>query len=211
MDHALDARGQEGEAMTGNELETMTIANCSPRIMKREVSPVEVTRLFLERIDRINPTLNAYMTLTADQALADAKRAEDEIAHGRYRGPLHGIPVSIKDNLATRGVRTTAGSKILADWVPDFVATVVFKLREAGAIVLGKTNMHEWASGGTTINPFYGTTRNPWDLERITGGSSGGSAAAVAASLCLVSIGTDKPGSVRNPASQCGTGGPKGT
>ena len=197
--------------MTQRDLETLTIADLSPRIKAGEVSPVEVTRLFLERIDRINPTLNAYMTLTADQALADAKRAEDEIAHGRYRGPLHGIPVSIKDNLATRGVRTTAGSKILADWVPDFDATVVFKLREAGAIVLGKTNMHEWASGGTTINPFYGTTRNPWDLERITGGSSGGSAAAVAASMCLGSIGTDNMGSVRNPASMCGVVGLKAT
>jgi len=138
-------------------------------------------------------------------------RAEQEIQRGLYRGPLHGIPFSIKDNLATNGVRTTAGSKILDDWVPDHDATVVKRLKDAGAIVLGKTNMHEWALGGTTINPFYGTTRNPWDTERIAGGSSGGSAVAVAAGMCLASIGTDSAQSVRNPASMCGIVGLKPT
>ena len=159
--------------MNTQDVET-TIAGLSSKIRNRKVSPVEVTRLFLEGIERINPILNAYVTVTADDALADAKRAEDEIAQGRYRGPLHGIPFSIKDNIATKGVRTTAGSKILDQWIPDFDATVVAKLKEAGAVILGKTNLHEWALGGTTINPFYGTTRNPWDLNRIAGGSSGG-------------------------------------
>src|SRR5215468_9655675 len=182
-----------------------------PDIESRSISPVELTRLFLERIERLNPILNAYVTITADNALAAAQKAEDEIAQGRYRGPLHGIPFSIKDNLATREVRTTAGSKVLNDWRPDFDATVVAKLKDAGAIILGKTNLHEWALGGTTINPFYGTTRNPWDLNRIAGGSSGGSAAAVAASLCLGSIGTDSAQSVRNPASMCGVVGLKPT
>ena len=192
-------------------LEEMTIAEVASEIRGKKVSPVELTKLYLERIERLNPLLNAYLTVTADQALAGARAAEREIRRGKYRGPLHGIPFSIKDNLATKGVRTTAGSKILAAWVPDFDATVVARLKESGAVFLGKTNMHEWASGGTTINPFFGTTRNPWDLSRITGGSSGGSAAAVAASLCLVSIGTDNAGSVRNPASQCGTVGLKAT
>jgi len=196
--------------MNAQDVET-TIAGLSSKIRNRKVSPVEVTRLFLEGIERINPILNAYVTVTADDALADAKRAEDEIAQGRYRGPLHGIPFSIKDNIATKGVRTTAGSKILDQWIPDFDATVVAKLKEAGAVILGKTNLHEWALGGTTINPFYGTTRNPWDLNRIAGGSSGGSAAAVASSLCLGSIGTDSAQSVRNPGSMCSIVGLKPT
>ncbi|HEY3153122.1 MAG TPA: amidase, partial [Candidatus Binatia bacterium] len=196
--------------MNAQDVET-TIAGLGSEIRNRKVSPVEVTRLFLERIERINPILNAYVTLTADKALAEAKRAENEIAQGRYRGPLHGVPFSIKDNIATKGVRTTAGSKILDQWKPDFDATVVAKLKEAGAVILGKTNLHEWALGGTTINPFYGTTRNPWDLNRIAGGSSGGSAAAVASSLCLGSIGTDSAQSVRNPGSMCGIVGLKPT
>ena len=197
--------------MNAEDFENLTITGLAPQIKNRKVSPVEVTRLFLERIERINPILNAYVTVTADDALADATRAENEIGHGGYRGPLHGIPFSIKDNIATKGVRTTAGSKILDQWKPDFDATVVTKLKEAGAVILGKTNLHEWALGGTTINPFYGTTRNPWDLNRIAGGSSGGSAAAVASSLCLGSIGTDSAQSVRNPGSMCGIIGLKPT
>jgi aspartyl-tRNA(Asn)/glutamyl-tRNA(Gln) amidotransferase subunit A len=197
--------------VTDEQLQDLTISTLSPRIKTKELSPVEVTRLFLERIERLNPAINAYVTLTPERALADAKVAEQEIGGGNYRGPLHGIPISIKDNIATRGIRTTAGSKVLDDWVPDFDATVVTRLKEAGAILLGKTNMHEWASGGTTINPFYGTTYNPWDLKRIPGGSSGGSAAAVAASMCLASIGTDNAGSVRMPASYCGVVGLKPT
>jgi aspartyl-tRNA(Asn)/glutamyl-tRNA(Gln) amidotransferase subunit A len=189
----------------------MTISGVAAQLKQKRLSPVELTKIFLERTKRLNPILNAYVTIMEDQALVDARAAEKEIRRGKYRGPLHGIPFSIKDNIATKGVRTTAGSKILAEWVPDHDATVVAKLKEAGAIVLGKTNMHEWASGGTTINPYYGTTRNPWDLERIPGGSSGGSAASVAATLCLGSIGTDNAGSVRNPASFCGTVGLKAT
>ena len=191
--------------------EAASISDLAPRLRRKDISPVELTGLYLERARRLNPVLNAYITCTEDQALADAARAEREIQQGLYRGPLHGIPFSIKDNLATRGIRTTAGSKILADWAPDFDATAVQRLKDAGAIVLGKTNMHEWALGGTTINPFYGTTRNPWNLDHIAGGSSGGSAAAVAADLCLASIGTDSAQSVRNPASMCGIVGLKPT
>ncbi len=197
--------------MTERDLEGLTITEVSPRIKDGDVSPVDLTNLILVRTNRLNPILNAYVTLTEEQALVDAKTAEKEIQGGKYRGPLHGIPFSIKDNLATKGVRTTAGSKILSEWIPDFDATVVARLKEAGAIVLGKTNMHEWAGGGTTINPFYGTTHNPWDTKRIPGGSSGGSAAAVAAGMCLASIGTDNMGSVRNPASMCGVVGLKAT
>jgi aspartyl-tRNA(Asn)/glutamyl-tRNA(Gln) amidotransferase subunit A len=193
------------------DLETASISDVASQLRRKELSPLEVTRLYLERAKRLNPLLNAYVTLTEERALADAARAEQEIQRGLYRGPLHGIPFSIKDNLATNGVRTTAGSKILDDWVPDHDATVVKRLKDAGAIVLGKTNMHEWALGGTTINPFYGTTRNPWDTERIAGGSSGGSAVAVAAGMCLASIGTDSAQSVRNPASMCGIVGLKPT
>jgi aspartyl-tRNA(Asn)/glutamyl-tRNA(Gln) amidotransferase subunit A len=193
------------------DFEKLTIAGVAPEIEGRKISPVELTRVFLDRIERLNPVLNAYVTVTADNALAQAGKAEEEIAQGRYRGPLHGIPFSIKDNIATQGVRTTAGSKVLDKWIPDFDASVVAKLKDAGAIILGKTNLHEWALGGTTINPFYGTTRNPWDLKRIAGGSSGGSGAAVAATLCLGSIGTDSAQSVRNPASMCGVAGLKPT
>ena len=191
--------------------EAATISDLAPPLRRKEISPVELTRLYLERTKRLNPLLNAYITLTEEQALADAARAEREIHQGQYRGPLHGVPFSIKDNLATRGIRTTAGSKILTDWVPDFDATAVQRLKDAGAILLGKTNMHEWALGGTTINPFYGTTRNPWNIDHIAGGSSGGSAAAVAADLCLASIGTDSAQSVCNPASMCGIVGLKPT
>ena len=191
--------------------ESASIGELALRLRRKEISPVELTRRYLDRAKRLNPLLNAYLSLTEEQALAQASVAEREIQQGNYRGPLHGIPVSIKDNLATQGIRTTAGSKILADWIPDHDATAVKRLKDAGAIVLGKTNMHEWALGGTTINPFYGTTHNPWNVDYIAGGSSGGSAAAVAADLCLASIGTDSAQSVRNPASMCGIVGLKPT
>jgi aspartyl-tRNA(Asn)/glutamyl-tRNA(Gln) amidotransferase subunit A len=197
--------------MIDTDLSDLTITELSPRIKSGEISPVELINVFLERIERLNPVINAFTTVLFDSARAQAKAAEAEIRKGNYKSPIHGIPVSIKDNLATAGVHTTGGSKILADWTPDFDATVVARLKAAGAINLGKNNMHEWALGGTTINPFFGTTRNPWDLTRIPGGSSGGSAAAVAATMCLASIGTDSAGSVRNPAAMCGIAGLKPT
>jgi len=197
--------------MTDHDLTGLTLADTAARIQRGDLSPVGLTELMIARIDRLNPELVAYVTVSSDEALADARAAEAEIRDGKYRGPLHGIPLSIKDNIATRGIRTTAGSRVLEDCVPDYDATVVAQLRDAGAVILGKTNMHEWANGGTTINPFYGTTRNPWDTERIAGGSSGGSAAGVAASLGLGSLGTDNGGSVRNPASLCGIVGFKPT
>jgi aspartyl-tRNA(Asn)/glutamyl-tRNA(Gln) amidotransferase subunit A len=182
---------------------------------KRKLSPVEVTKLMLARIEQLNPKLNAYITVTSELALAQAEKAEAELFAPRSRkghrdrGPLHGIPISLKDNIYTKNIRTTAGSKILKDLVPLHDAVVWVKLQEAGAILLGKTNLHEFAYGVTTNNPHYGPTRNPWDLDRIPGGSSGGSAVAVAAGLCYGSIGTDTGGSIRIPASLCGVVGLK--
>jgi aspartyl-tRNA(Asn)/glutamyl-tRNA(Gln) amidotransferase subunit A len=182
---------------------------------KRKLSPVELTRLMLDRISALDPKLNAYLTVCAELALQQAKKAETELFAGRGRrrdrGPLHGIPISLKDNISTAGVRTTAGSQVLREFVPLHDAPIVARLREAGAVLLGKTNMHEFAYGVTTNNPHFGPAHNPWDLQRIPGGSSGGSAAAVAAGLCYGSIGTDTGGSVRIPASLCGIPGLKPT
>ncbi|MBM4260993.1 MAG: aspartyl/glutamyl-tRNA amidotransferase subunit A [Deltaproteobacteria bacterium] len=197
--------------MSTLQVDGATITALAPQIKAKKLSAVALTESFLARIHAVNPALNAYQTLTENEALNQARKLDKELRAGNWRGPLHGIPFSIKDNLATRGVKTTAGSKHLANWLPDFDATVVERLKAAGAVLLGKTNMHEWASGSTTINPYYGTTANPWDKTRIVGGSSGGSAAAVAASLCLGSIGTDNAGSVRNPAALCGVVGLKAT
>ena len=197
--------------MVENDLATLSISEVAPKIRSGEVSPVALTKLYIERIERLNPLLSAYLTPTPESALEEAAAAEKEIRSGGYRGPLHGIPVSIKDNYATRGVRTTAGAKALSDWKPDFDATVVTRLREAGAVSLGKTNMHEWAKGSHGINPFYGTPCNPWDRGRIPGGSSSGSAVAVAAGMCMATVGTDAAGSVRNPSSLCGIVGLKPT
>ena len=201
--------------MTDTDLAFVSIEEVALLYRKRKVSPLEVTKLMLARIDQLNPKVNAYITVTAELALAQAKRAEAELFSPRGRkghrdrGPLHGIPISLKDNIYTKGIRTTAGSKILKDFIPLQDAAVWSKLREAGAILLGKTNLHEFAYGVTTNNPHYGATRNPWDLARIPGGSSGGSAAAVAAGLCYGSIGTDTGGSIRIPASLCGVVGLK--
>jgi len=196
--------------MTDHDLAFACIEEVARLYRKRKLSPVELTKLMLTRIEQLNPKLNAYITVTAEVALAQAKKAEAELfaPRGRKghrdRGPLHGIPISLKDNIYTKGIRTTAGSKILKDFVPLHDAVVWAKLQEAGAILLGKTNLHEFAYGVTTNNPHYGPTRNPWDLSRIPGGSSGGSAAAVAAGLCYGSIGTDTGGSIRIPAGLCG-------
>src|SRR5229473_2409003 len=191
--------------MTDADLAFASIEQIGKLFRKRKISPVELTKLLLARIDRLNPQLNAYLTVTTELALTQAKKAEAELfaPRGRKgyrdRGPIHGIPISLKDNIYTKDIRTTAGSKILKDFVPQQDAEVWSKLREAGAILLGKTNLHEFAYGVTTNNPHYGPTRNPWDLTRIPGGSSGGSAVAVAAGLCYGSIGTDTGGSIRIP------------
>lgn len=187
--------------MAGSEkLYALSIREVGRLLEKREVSPVDVVESVLERINSINPKVNAYITVTTEQSRLAARAAESAIAAGYYLGPLHGVPIALKDNIYTRGIRSTAGSKILADFVPDEDATVAARLRAAGAILVGKTNMHEFAWGGTTDNPHYGTTRNPWNTERFPAGSSGGSGAAVAARLCHGALGTDTGGSIRLPA-----------
>jgi aspartyl-tRNA(Asn)/glutamyl-tRNA(Gln) amidotransferase subunit A len=188
-----------------------TLTGVAHAIGRKQVSPVEVTRALLERIDTHDGRINSFLTVLRPQALKAARAAEREIARGNYRGVLHGVPYAAKDLFLTRGVRTTCGSRILADFVPREDAAVVVRLREAGAILLGKLNLHEFAYGTTSVNPHHGPVRNPWDLRRIAGGSSGGSAAAVAASFALLTLGTDTGGSIRIPAALCGVAGLKPT
>jgi len=192
-----------------DELHYLTIAEAAALLRKRKISPVELTKAALRRIDALDPRLNAFITVTAERALREARTAEREIARGKYRGPLHGIPITLKDNICTEGVRTTAGSKILDNFIPLADAVVAQKLSRAGVVLLGKTNLHEFAYGITTENPHYGPARNPWNLECIPGGSSGGSAAAVATGMGFASIGTDTGGSIRIPSALCGIVGLK--
>ena len=190
----------------------LPVAETARRIANGELSSVEVTRAYLERIERFDPALRAFITVDAEEALRQASAADRVLADGaRERGLLHGVPIAIKDNIATRGLRTTGGSRVLADWIPDRDAPVVQHLRRAGAVVLGKTNMHEFAYGGTCTNVQYGAVRNPWNTAHVPGGSSGGSGVAVAAGLCAAALGTDTAGSVRLPACQCGVVGLKPT
>ena len=188
-----------------------TICQLSRELRDRSVSPVELTRDCLARIDKLNPKLNAFITVLADSALADARRAEQEIQRGNYRGPLHGIPIGLKDILDTSGTRTTAASALFKDRIPTEDAEVVRRLRAAGAIILGKQNLHEFAYGGSSMISFFSEVHNPWDVSRIAGGSSGGSAASVAAGLGFAAIGTDTAGSIRLPAAYSGVVGLKPT
>ena len=197
------------------DLAFASIAEIGALFRRRKLSPLELTHFLLDRIARLNPRLNAYLTVCEEQALQQAARAESAFVRKRNGknprdlSPLLGIPISLKDNIYTAGIRTTAGSKILRDFVPLHDAPVVSALKRAGASILGKTNMHEFAYGVTSNNPHFGPVRNPWDETRIAGGSSGGSAAALAAGLCYGSIGTDTGGSIRIPSSLCGVVGLK--
>jgi aspartyl-tRNA(Asn)/glutamyl-tRNA(Gln) amidotransferase subunit A len=189
--------------MDKKELPFLTASQLSRLIETKEVSPVEATEAYLDRIQEVDPKLNSYITVTGEQALEAARQAEHEIATGRYRGPLHGVPLAVKDQFNTAGIRTTGGSSILKDNIPDEDATVITNLKKAGAVMLGKLNMSEFAMAEIYSHP-YGTPRNPWDLERNPGTSSSGSGAATAASLCATSLGEDTGGSIRGPANFSG-------
>lgn len=188
-----------------------SILQTAERLRKGTVSPVELTKECLSLIDKWNPVLNAFITITADSALAQAYQAEEEINHGNWRGPLHGIPIAFKDIIDTAGVRTTAASALFNDRIPAHDADVVQRLRNAGAVLVGKQNLHEFAYGGSSVISFFEEVHNPWNAAHIAGGSSGGSAAAVAARLCYAAIGTDTAGSVREPGALCGVVGLKPT
>src|SRR5579859_2638796 len=196
---------------SSEELAWLDLAEASRLVQKRAVSPVELTRACLERIERLDPILKAFITVAAESALQEARQAEAEIAKGNWEGPLHGIPLAVKDLVETAGVRTTAASAVLQDYFPEHDAYVVQRLRSAGAVLLGKLNLHEFAYGGSSMISHFGVVRNPWDTARITGGSSSGSASAVAAGLCYGAIGTDTAGSIRLPAACCGITGLKPT
>jgi aspartyl-tRNA(Asn)/glutamyl-tRNA(Gln) amidotransferase subunit A len=200
-----------GARASGDELTSLTLGEAADAVRARGVTPTELTKACLDRIARLDPRLNSFITVTAERALADARRADAELGQGRWRGPLHGIPIALKDNIDTAGVLTTAGSAVFADRVPAADASVVCRLKAAGAILLGKLNLHEFALGTTSAISHYGPVRNPWDLARSAGGSSGGCGAAVAAGLCYGAVGTDTGGSIRIPASACGIVGLKPT
>jgi aspartyl-tRNA(Asn)/glutamyl-tRNA(Gln) amidotransferase subunit A len=193
------------------DLHFLTIAEAASLIERRQLSPVTLTRAFLERVAAIDPQLNAYLLVTAEQALDQARAAEAEIMAGRYRGPMHGIPFALKDIYCTAGIRTTSHSRTRADYVPNFDATTVAKLHQAGAVLLGKLATHEFAHGGPSFDLPWPPARNPWNREHITGGSSSGSGASVAAGLAMGALGSDTGGSIRNPAALCGLAGLKPT
>ncbi len=196
-------------ASRSTQLPLLDLTEASQAVQKKEVSPVDLTQACLARIERLDPTLNAFITVTAESAMEEARRAEAEIARGEWKGPLHGIPLAVKDLAETAGIRTTAASRVLQHYIPSEDAEVVRRLRTAGAVLLGKLNLHEFAYGGSGVIGHPAPVRNPWNTGYITGGSSSGSAAAVAACLCYGAIGTDTAGSIRLPAACCGIVGLK--
>jgi aspartyl-tRNA(Asn)/glutamyl-tRNA(Gln) amidotransferase subunit A len=197
--------------VNSKELCFLTISEAAALLAPKELSPVDLVEAHLARIADTGEVLNTFVTLLVDEARVAAKKAESEIQAGRYLGPLHGIPIGLKDLYYTQGIRTTVGSKIMRDFVPDYDAAVAESFQEAGAILMGKLQMHEFALGATSENPHHGPARNPWNIGRITGGSSGGSGAAVAAGQCMAALGSDTGGSVRIPAGACGIVGLKPT
>jgi aspartyl-tRNA(Asn)/glutamyl-tRNA(Gln) amidotransferase subunit A len=197
--------------LAGAMSSTSTIADLAQRLRRREISPVEVTQQCLDRIEKLNPSLNAFITVMSESAVAEARQAEGEILRGQWRGPLHGVPVALKDLIDTAGVRTTAASALYKDRIPTQDAEVVRRLRQAGAVIVGKNNLHEFAYGGSSLVSYFGDMHNPWDVGRIAGGSSGGSAASIPAGLAYAALGTDTGGSIREPAALCGCVGMKAT
>ena len=192
------------------DIKTLTVAQAKKDLKAKKYSSVELTKAYLKRIEEIEGKVKAFVTVTADEALKNAKTADEKIAKGEDL-PLLGIPLSIKDNFSTNGIKTTASSKVLDNYIPPFDATVVDRLKNAGMVLLGKTNMDAWAHGSSTETSDYGPSRNPWNTDHLPGGSSGGAAASMAADETLVAIGSETAGSIRQPASWCGVVGLKPT
>ena len=199
--------GAAGWAADSQDLTAWTLKKTSEMLRRKAVSAVDLTQACLKRIEKYNPAVNAFITVSGESALTTARDREAEAQRGKWRGPLHGIPIALKDNIDTAGVRTTGASELFKDRMPAEDAEVVRRLKNAGAVILGKLNMHEFAYGATSAVTYFGAVHNPWALDRITGGSSGGSAAAIATDLCYGTLGTDTGGSIRIPSSDCGTVG----
>ena len=193
------------------DISGMTLKKASDLIRSKTISSVDLTQACLKRIGKYNPELNAFITIAADEAVSAARQLDGELQRGKWRGPLHGVPIALKDNIDTAGIRTTGASELFKDRIPTEDAEVARRLKNAGAILLGKLNLHEFAYGGTSNVTYFGTMHNPWALDRVTGGSSGGPGVAVAADLCFAALGTDTAGSVRMPSSHCGIVGLKPT
>jgi aspartyl-tRNA(Asn)/glutamyl-tRNA(Gln) amidotransferase subunit A len=207
------AKPMEGQAasVAASEATWLCLSEASRLVKDKKISPVELTQGCLKRIERLNPRLNAFITVTAESALAQARQAETEIQGGHWRGPLHGVPIALKDLFDTAGVPTTAASDLFKDRIPTQDGEIVRRLKDAGAVLLGKLNMHEFAYGGSSVISYYGPVHNPWSLDHEAGGSSSGSAVAMAAGLCYGSVGSDTGGSIRQPSAYCGTVGFKPT
>ena len=214
MSNVGNARPIETEAAvaaSGSDATWLSLTEASRLIRDKKISSVELTQSCLNRIERLNPKLNAFITVTAESALAQARKTESEIQRSHWRGPLHGVPIALKDLFDTAGVKTTAGSALFKDRVPTQDGEIVRRLKDAGAVLLGKLNMHEFAYGGSSVISYYGPVHNPWSPDHEAGGSSAGSAVAMAAGLCYGSVGSDTGGSIRQPSAYCGTVGLKPT
>src|SRR5215467_7394141 len=195
----------------GLHFSLFSVKELSEKLKTKEITPVDLIECCFDRIRKFNPSLNAFITVLDEKDVYNNARTEKEISQGKYRGPLHGIPFSIKDIIYAKGIRCSAGSRILSEYIPKADATCIKKMKKQGAILIGTNNLNEFASGITGLNPFYGNTKNPWNLSRISGGSSGGSAVAVSTGMAMISIGTDTGGSIRVPSSLCGVVGLKPT